>query len=271
MFELSGISYAYEGNAALCGVTLNIERGESVSLLGPNGCGKSTLLKLLCGVLTPDKGEYRFDGDVISKKTLADNGFSKRFHQRVGFVFQNSDTQLFCASVFDEIAFGPRQMGLSADEVITRTEDCVEMLGLRGFKDRSPYHLSGGEKRKVAIAAVLAMNPDALVLDEPMNGLDPKTERWLAAFLIELRDSGKTIVTSTHDLELARELSRRAVLFDSDHTIKADLPIDGLLDNMELLRSVGLVDKYYHKHGDGEHVHFHTHNYVKNDQGVDHF
>jgi cobalt/nickel transport system ATP-binding protein len=261
MFELIDVSYAYEGNDALCGVSLTIERGESVSLLGPNGCGKSTLLKLLCGVLSPDAGTIRFNGAEISKKTLSDVKRAKAFHQRVGFVFQNSDAQLFCASVFEEIAFGPRQMGLSESEVERRVNDCIELLNLRDFAERSPYHLSGGEKRKVAIAAVLAMNPDVLVLDEPMNGLDPKTERWLAGFLLDLHRAGKTLVTSTHDLELVQELSRRAILFDGAHTVAADLPTEQLLDNIGLLREVNLVDKYYHKHGDGGHVHFHTHNY----------
>ncbi|MDR3278775.1 MAG: energy-coupling factor ABC transporter ATP-binding protein [Oscillospiraceae bacterium] len=261
MFELAGVSYAYEGNDALCGVSLTIERGESVSLLGPNGCGKSTLLKILCGVLSPDAGTILFDGAELSKKTLSDVKLAKAFHQRVGFVFQNSDAQLFCASVFDEIAFGPRQMGLAASEVERRAHDCIELLGLRDFAERSPYHLSGGEKRKAAIAAVLAMNPDVLVLDEPMNGLDPKTERWLAGFLLDLHRAGKTLVTSTHDLELVQELSRRAILFDGAHTVAADLPTEQLLDNIGLLRQVNLVDKYYHKHGDGGHTHFHTHNY----------
>ncbi|MDR0861825.1 MAG: energy-coupling factor ABC transporter ATP-binding protein [Oscillospiraceae bacterium] len=259
MFVLENVSYSYEENVALQGVTVTIERGESVCLLGPNGCGKSTFLRLLCGVIAPDGGTYAFDGWSVTRKSLADNKAAKAFHQRVGFVFQNSDTQLFCADVYEEVAFGPRQMGLGEDEVERRVTDCLRLLGLQDFARRSPYHLSGGEKRKTAIAAMLAMNPDALVLDEPMNGLDPKTERWLAGFLLELHSAGKTLITSTHDLELAQEISRRSILFDGNHTIAADLPTNLLMRDMSLLRRVNLVDRYYHQHRDGGHTHFHTH------------
>ncbi|MDR0838475.1 MAG: energy-coupling factor ABC transporter ATP-binding protein, partial [Oscillospiraceae bacterium] len=257
MIELDGVSYAYEGDiTALENVTLTIREGESVALLGSNGCGKSTLLKIICGVLTPQSGTYSFNGDVITAKTLSKPVFSKTFHQRVGFVFQNSDAQLFCATVADEVAFGPRQMGLPEEEISRRVADCLEMLGLTGFENRAPYHLSGGEKRKTAIAAALAMNPDVLVLDEPMNGLDPRAERWLAGFLKQLASSGKTVVTSTHDLELVREISTRAALFDENHAIAADGKTDDVLSDIDLLRRVNLVDRFYHKHGDGGHVHF---------------
>ncbi|MDR0906250.1 MAG: energy-coupling factor ABC transporter ATP-binding protein [Oscillospiraceae bacterium] len=261
MIELSNVAYAYEGDfTALRDITLKIGAGESVALLGSNGCGKSTLLKIICGVLTADSGHYRFNGDEISKKTLADASFSKAFHRKVGFVFQNSETQLFCATVADEIAFGPRQMGLSDAQVAERVADCLELLGLNGFECRAPHRLSGGEKKKTAIAAVLAMNPDVLVLDEPMNGLDPRTERWLAGFLKDLTNAGKTVITSTHDLELVREISARAALFDENHTLAADGETATVLADVELLRRVNLVDKFYHKHGTGDHTHFHTHN-----------
>ncbi len=134
-------------------------------------------------------------------------------------------------------------------------------MKLEGFETRQPYHLSGGERKKVAIAAVLAMNPEVLVLDEPMNGLDPRTERWLAAFLVDLNRAGKTILTSTHNLELVQEISRRAVLFDESHRIAADLETARLLDNIALLQRVNLVDEYYHKHEGSGHSHFHMHNY----------
>jgi len=261
MIELKNVSYSYGGITALDNIDLKIEKGESVSLLGANGSGKSTLLKLINGLIHPESGSYLFDGEEIDRKKLQDNSFSKRFHQRIGFVFQNSDTQLFCADVFDEIAFGPRQMGLSEEEVAERVADCLSLLKLEDFKHRQPYHLSGGEKRKVAIACVLAMNPEVLVLDEPMNGLDPRTERWLAAFLIRLNASGKTLVTSTHNLELVQEISKRAVLFGPDHTIAADLKTSELLNDIDLLKRVNLVDEYYHRHVDGGHSHFHIHNF----------
>jgi len=245
VFELTDVSYSYNDTPALRSVTLTIEKGESVSFLGANGCGKSTLLKVLNGLVVPDAGTYAFDGNAINRKTLANVTFSKRFHQRVGFVFQNSDTQLFCADVFEEIAFGPRQMGLDQHEVEKRVCETVTLLGLAGFESRHPYHLSGGEKRKVALAAVLAMNPDALILDEPMNGLDPRTMRWLADFLIHLNSIGKTVIISTHNLELVQEISKRTVLFTEDHTIAADLPSSALLENIDLLKQVNLVDQNF--------------------------
>jgi len=241
MFELTDVSYSYNERPALKSINLKIGKGESVSLLGANGCGKSTLLKLINGLVVPDAGTYLFDGKIIDRKTLADVTFSKRLHQQVGFVFQNSDTQLFCADVFDEVAFGPRQMGLNEKDVEKRVSETLALLGLNGFENRHPYHLSGGEKRKVALAAVLAMNPDVLALDEPMNGLDPRTMRWLAEFFTRLSGAGKTLILSTHNLELVQEISKRAVLFDEDHTIVADLPSSDLLKDIDLLRRVNLL------------------------------
>ncbi len=259
MIELTNIQYAYEGAPALCGVSLRIQKGEAVALLGPNGSGKSTLLKLINGIVFPDSGTYRFDKEEITETKLRDARFQKAFHRRVGFVFQNSDTQLFCADVYDEIAFGPRQMGMSEQEVSARVEDCLDLLGIQNLKHRQPYHLSGGEKRKVALAATLALNPDVLTLDEPLNGLDPRTQRSLVELLAKLHESGKTLITATHNLELVQELSTRAVLFDQTHSVVADRPTKDLLSDTNLLISVNLVDDYYHEHTGMDHSHFHTH------------
>jgi len=261
MIELTKVSFAYEGNSALSEISLRISQGESISLLGANGCGKSTLLKIINGIIFPDVGTYHFDGEDINAKTLKDTRFAKAFHQKIGFVFQNSDSQLFCATVFDEIAFGPRQMGMDEATVISRVEECLELLKLQDLRDRQPYHLSGGEKKKVAIASVLSMNPKVLVLDEPMNGLDPRTERWLVEFLHDLNQAGKTLLISTHNLELVQELSKRAVLFAEDHTIAADLNTSQVMDDITLLKQVNLIDDYYHKHAGEGHGHYHIHNY----------
>lgn len=261
MIELIDVNYSYEGSKALNSINLKIEKGQSVSLLGPNGSGKSTLLKLINGIIFPNSGVYSFDGQEITEKKLKDVKFSKSFHQRLGFVFQNSETQLFCSNVYDEIAFGPRQMGMDEKAVEERVDDCLNLMNMISFKNRQPYHLSGGEKKKVAIACVLALNPDVLVLDEPMNGLDPRTERWLAEFILKLNKAGKTIITSTHNLELVQEISERAVLFDETHTIVADLQTNKLLDDIELLKRVNLVDEYYHRHEEHGQGHFHLHNY----------
>jgi cobalt/nickel transport system ATP-binding protein len=251
MIEIKEVYYSYSDVYALNNINLYIEKGEAVALMGPNGSGKSTLLKLINGIISPNSGVYKFNNDEITHKKLQDNKFAKLLHQSIGFVFQNSETQLFCSNVYDEIAFGPRQMGLNEIDVDKRVDDCLKLLNIQDFKDRTPYHLSGGEQRKVAIACVLSLNPEVLVLDEPMNGLDPRTQRWLVEFLIRLNKAGKTLITSTHNLELVQEISSRSILFDETHTIVADMPTEKLLEDIELLKRVNLVDQYYHSH-DGE-------------------
>lgn len=242
MVKMKGVSYSYSDNIALNNIDLEIKSGEAVALMGANGCGKSTLLKLINGIITPDKGSYRFNGVEITHKKLQDVKFAKLLHQKIGFIFQNSDMQLFCSNVYDEVAFGPRQMGLNDLEVDQRVNDCLDLLCIQDLKSRIPYHLSGGEKRKVAIACVLAMNPEVLVLDEPMNGLDPKTQRWLVNFLNRLNKAGKTLIISTHNLELVHEISTRSILFDEGHTIVADLPTEELIKDVALLKKVNLID-----------------------------
>lgn len=259
MIQLKNVCFSYESGVALNNINLKIEKGEAVALMGPNGSGKSTLLKLINGIISPDEGTYLLDGEAITRQRLKSDRFAKLLHQKIGFVFQNSDSQLFCSNVYDEIAFGPRQMGLTEEDVEKRVTDCLNLLDIRAFKDRVPYHLSGGEKRKVAIACVLSLNPDVLVLDEPMNGLDPKTQRWLVGFLEGLNRAGKTLITSTHNLELVQELSKRAVLFGEDHAIAADRPTEELLEDMELLKKVNLVDDFYHSHEGHHHRHYHDH------------
>lgn len=261
MIDIEDVSYSYSGIQALSHINLHVEKGDAVALMGPNGSGKSTLLKLINGIVSPDSGVYKFNGEEITPKRLKDSVFAKRLHQKIGFVFQNSDSQLFCADVYDEIAFGPRQMGLDEANVEVRVDDCLHLLNIQDFRHRQPYHLSGGEKRKVAIACVLSMNPDVLVLDEPMNGLDPRTQRWLVEFLIKLNQAGKTLITSTHNLELVQEISHRAILFDESHRISADMPTGELLMDIELLKKVNLVDDFYHKHDGNHHAHFHMHSF----------
>jgi cobalt/nickel transport system ATP-binding protein len=265
MIEINNVSYGYEGVCALNDVTLQIKTGEAIALMGPNGSGKSTLLKLINGIISPDRGTYKFNDVEITHKKLQETKFAKTLHQKIGFVFQNSDTQLFCTTVYDEIAFGPRQMGLDEEEVGKRVEDCLDLLEIQAFRSRSPYHLSGGEKRKVAIACVLSLNPQILVLDEPMNGLDPKSQRWLVGFLVQLNQAGKTLITSTHNLELVQEISNRAILFDQSHSIVADMPTEKLLEDIGLLKKVNLVDEYYHSHQGKDHMHFHDHAFKINE------
>lgn len=207
LIHLDDFCYAYDDVAALRHVDLRICAGDAVVLMGDNGSGKSTLLKALVGLIHPQRGTYRFDGQVVDEASMRDPSFSKRLHQRVGFIFQDSDAQLFCASVEDEVAFGPRQMGLSPDEVSRRVDDTLRLLGIETLRGRAPYNLSGGEKKRVAIACVLSMNPDVLCLDEPLAGLDAKARMWLLGFLQQLKLAGKTLVIATHDQSLADALA----------------------------------------------------------------
>ncbi len=219
--RLENISYSYEDSVALKDVSLEINRGECVGFEGDNGSGKTTLIKLLNGLIFPSSGTFYFEDREISHKTMKKELFAKEFHQKIGYVFQNPENQLFCGSVAEEIAFGPRQMGLPEEEVQKRTSDVMELFGIGHLENRAPYHLSGGEKKKTALACVLSMNPDVLVLDEPMNGLDRKSREKLLQILLALKAAGKTLIIATHDEVLLNQLSDRIIEFNEDHTIKS--------------------------------------------------
>jgi cobalt/nickel transport system ATP-binding protein len=237
MIRLHGVSYSYEGSPALRDVDLEVVRGEAVAFIGPNGSGKSTLLKLLNGIVLPDTGSYTFNGEEVTGARLRDQVFAKRFHQRIGFLFQNPDNQLFCSSVEEEIAFGPRQMGFPEDEVSARAADCSELLGIRHLAERAPWHLSEGEKRKVAFASVLSLNPEVLALDEPMNGLDPRTKHFLRELLLSMSSAGKTILCATHDFRYVEGVFQRAVVFSEDHRIIREGTYDEVASDRDFLNA----------------------------------
>lgn len=219
IINLSHISYNYEEVSALNDISLEIYAGELIFFTGPNGCGKSTLFKLLNGLIFPTKGEYYFDNKKIDKNTLQDNIFAKNFHKRIGYIFQNPDVQLFNATVYDEIAFGPRQMNLDEEIIHQRVNELLIYLNIEHLQDRPPYHLSGGEQKKVALAAILALNPDILMIDEPLNGLDNKTRQWFKDFLMDFIKANKTILISTHEQELLSLPHSRIIKFNDEHTI----------------------------------------------------
>lgn len=220
MIELKNISYAYPNQSqALSDVSLRVEQGEAIALIGANGSGKSTLMKLINGLILADSGEYLFHGTAINAKKLKDKKFARQFHKKVGFIFQNPDTQLFCSSVHDEIAFGLNQMGMAESEISQRVKDTMELLQISELSDREPYHLSGGEKKRVAIAAAVALNPEVYVFDEPMNNLDPKTKRFLRQFMIRLNQSGKTIICSTHDFAYVDGIFQQTAVFSASHRL----------------------------------------------------
>jgi cobalt/nickel transport system ATP-binding protein len=260
-FRLEGVTYQYPGGATgVQGIDLTIESGERVALLGANGSGKSTLLRVLDGLLFPQEGAVHAFGAALTEGELADEGSNALFRRRVGLVFQNAEAQLFSANVWEEIAFGPLHLGLEADEVRRRVAEVLEFAGLQGLRDRPPFRLSGGEKRKVALAAVLAVNPSVLLLDEPTTGLDPRTQRWLIDILVRLGAAGKTLVVATHDLDVVEEIADRVVVFDETHRLVADgTPRQVLLDRDLLLR-VNLIDPRFHPHvHGGGHHHYHSH------------
>ena len=241
MIELKHVYFSYKGNNALEDINLKINKGEAVALIGTNGSGKSTLLKLINGLVFPNQGSYIYNNEEITEQKLFDNKFSKSFHKRVGFVFQNSDAQIFCSSVYEEIAFGLMQMGLDEKEVDIRVSDCLKLLNIEVLKHKSPYNLSEGEKKRVAIASVLALNPQILVLDEPMNGLDPRTKRFLKELLIKLNSCGKTIICSTHDFEYVKGLFKRAVVFSQNHTIIRDDEYNKVLEDEDFLYKSNII------------------------------
>lgn len=246
LFKLDSIAFAYsEKEPVLNDLSLEIFEGERISILGANGCGKTTLLKILSGLIFPQSGEFTAFGDKIEQKNFSDK-FSKVYHRKIGFIFQDSDVQLFCSTVYEELAFGPLQFGLSQELVKQRINETAQMLGIEHLLEKTPYKLSSGEKKKVAIASVLILNPDVLILDEPTNSLDPRSQSWLLRLLHTLGDAGKTLIFATHNLNLVPEVSDRAVLFDEDHTIAADMPVTKLLKDEELLKRVNLVDDNYH-------------------------
>jgi cobalt/nickel transport system ATP-binding protein len=249
MMACRDVSYSYlERFPALRGVSLSIRRGEKVALLGANGCGKSTLLKILDGLVFPDSGVFEAFGHPVTEANLEDEQFSMGFRSRVGFIFQNSDAQVFSPTVREEIAFGPLQMGWSRAKVEGRIGDVLSMLDIEDLADRAPYQLSGGEKKRVAIASVLVMNPEVILFDEPTAALDPRTQQWLVELIAELGAGGKTIVMATHDLDVLDDVADRCLVFSEAHSIVAEMTPQELLSNRELLRSVNLIHAHSHLH-----------------------
>ncbi len=261
IYQLRNITYHYPtGEKALDDINLTVYKGERLVFLGANGCGKSTLLKLINGLIFPQQGSIFAFGEMINEERLSREEIAFAFRRKIGFVFQNSEAQLFNSNVWNEIAFGPIQMGLGREEVVRRVEEVIEMLELGPLKNRPPFKLSGGEKKKVALASVLSFNPDILLLDEPTNGLDPRTQRMLLNLIKQLNKAGKTIISATHNLDILSELSDRIIVFGEEHRLVAEGSSEEILSDRSLLIKVNLIDEEFHSHthGDG-HRHFHVH------------
>ena len=241
MIKLENISFTYKNKTALDNVNVQINEGESIAIIGPNGSGKSTLLKLLNAIIFPSKGKYTFNNIEVNEEYLRNNKNLKLFHKKLGFVFQNSDAQLFCATVFEEIAFGLMQMELPGEVVKERVNDCLNLLNIEKLKEEHPYNLSGGEKKRVAIASVLAMNPEVITFDEPMNGIDPKGKKFLRELFIDLNNSGKTIICATHDFEYIQGVFNRAIVFSEEHKIIRDDIYEKVIKDEAFLREYNII------------------------------
>ncbi|MCD2193913.1 energy-coupling factor ABC transporter ATP-binding protein [Actinomycetospora endophytica] len=225
--EVTGLAYAYpDGHQALYGVDLRISRGERVALLGPNGAGKTTLVLHLNGVHRAGAGHVAVGGLPVEKRNL------QEIRRRVGVVFQDPDDQLFMPTVADDVAFGPANFGVTGPALDSRVRGALDAVGMAEHADRSPMHLSGGQRRRVALATVLACDPEILVLDEPSSNLDPVARRELAEVLVGL---DRTMLMVTHDLPYALQLCDRAVVLDAG-VVVADGPIRELLADDEFLR-----------------------------------
>jgi cobalt/nickel transport system ATP-binding protein len=259
-FSLAAVHHAYsQGAEALSGIDLQIGSGERVAIVGANGSGKSTLLKLLDGLVFPASGSVLAFGHPLTEDALEDPAFRRAFRARVGFVFQDADVQLFCSNAFDELAFGPLQLGLPEDEVRRRVAEVAEQLAIVKLLDRAPYTLSGGEKKRVAIGSVLTMEPRVLLLDEPTSALDPRSQVWLLESLESLRAAGHTVVIATHDLSVASEMTDRIVVLSEDHQVVADDAATAVLDQHDLLLQANLIHQHAHRHGGARHHHAHAH------------
>ncbi len=260
VFKTNELSYHYpDGRAGVSEISMEVAAGESVVVLGANASGKTTLVRLLGGLIHPTSGSAEAFGTRLTEEVLQHGEFSQTFRQRVGVLFQDTDAMLFNPTVHDEIAFGPLQLDLSEEEVRGRVVELLTLFGLESVSDKPPHQLSGGERRKVALAALLAVSPEVLLLDEPTSDLDPRSQRWFVELARDLRQMGKTLVTMTHDLHIADEIADRILVLDEQHRLAAEGAPNRILTDLELLLSVNLVHEHAHIHDGIVHVHPHSH------------
>lgn len=236
MIKAKGIFYSYDdGTQALNGIDLEVKKGEIVALLGKNGAGKSTLFLQFNGIYQPDKGEILIDGEQLKydKKSLM------KFRQKVGIVFQNPDDQIFAPTVEEDVAFGPLNLGLPTEEVQKRVTEALKRVGMEGYEKKAPHYLSGGQKKRVAIAGILSMKPEIMILDEPMAGLDPLGATRIVNLLKELNEEGITIFISTHDVNLIQDYVDKIFVINDGKVIGDGTPRE-IFSNIELLEKANL-------------------------------
>ncbi len=256
LFSLRGVRYVYSGgHTALDGIDLDITEGEQVAILGANGSGKSTLLKLLDGIVGPSGGTMRALGRDVAAVAAGEDAF--RFHREVGLVFQDPDIQLFSATVLDDVAFGPLQLGLPPAEVKRCCDAALAAMEIADLANRAPFELSGGEKKRAAIASVLSLEPRVILLDEPTASLDPRTKWILVNLIRKLADQGRTIITATHELDIVPIIADRVIVLGENRQVMADGSPDAILNDLPLLLRANLIHEHLHQHGGVAHRHGH--------------
>ncbi|MGB9768685.1 MULTISPECIES: energy-coupling factor ABC transporter ATP-binding protein [Dictyoglomus] len=242
LFKLVDVSFYYvPERLALNSISLEIKEGESIGILGPNGSGKSTLLKILDGLLFPQEGKVFFEGRELREKSFEDPNFNRYFRKKVVLLFQNVDAILFSPTVRDELAFGLLQLGYSDSEIERKIYECSRKFRIENLLKRSPFQLSEGEKKKVALASLLIIEPDIILLDEPTNELDPRSVRELLSYIKELRAAGKTIITATHDLQMVNGFFDRIFVMNEEKKILKVGDYKTIFSDKEFLKEVNLI------------------------------
>ncbi|HEU5402635.1 MAG TPA: ABC transporter ATP-binding protein [Terriglobales bacterium] len=269
LFDLQNVSFDYDGISALRGVSLAIAAGQRVAVVGANGSGKSTLLRLLDGLCFPSAGSVRFNGEEMTLDRFQGNGFAFNFRRRVALVFQNPDVQLFNPTVFDEVAFGPLQLRWPKEELLQRMDQTMEFMGIAHLRDRSPHRLSGGEKKRVALASVLVLDPEVLLLDEPTSALDPKTQSQLIDLIQSWKSTSKTVITATHQLDIVEDIADLVYVMQEGEIVASGEPSQVLADSGLLLRA-NLVHAHKHAHDGVVHSHPHSHRHSHHEHGHEH-
>jgi cobalt/nickel transport system ATP-binding protein len=246
-FDLRNASYSYERVSALEDISLQIRQGERIALLGANGSGKSTLLRLLAALSFCKQGQILFFGQELSAKAMEQAEFFYTFRRRAGIVFQNPDVQLFMASVFDEVAFGPLQLGWPKEKVRSQVAETLAAMGIESLAERPPYRLSSGEKKRVALASVLVTEPEVVLLDEPAATLDPASQNTIVDLLRSWAGTSRTVVTATHDLDLIESIADRCVVLHRGSVAAEGEPY-AVLHDLPLLEHTGLLRPQHHHH-----------------------
>jgi cobalt/nickel transport system ATP-binding protein len=267
LFEVRDLVYRYNASVtALNGLSLTVPRGRRVAILGANGSGKSTLIRILDGLYFPTSGSVTFDGKPLTEEALQEEAFAFDFRRRVALVFQNPDVQLFSPTVFDEVAFGPLQLRWPKDEIRRKVGEMLDQLEMSHLKDRPPHRLSGGEKKRVALASVLILDPEVIMLDEPTAALDPRSQSQVVDILAGWGGGAKTVITATHDLDVVDEIADWCHVFQAGQQVAEGTP-EEILGDTDLLARTNLIHAHRHLHDPANaRPHFHRHH----GQGHDH-